>query len=111
MKLIVGLGNPGRKYMTTKHNVGFMTVDELCHRLGIQPNEAMFDSDVATTFINGEKVILAKPVTYMNESGRAIRPLMDYFQIDLSDIVVVYDDMDLPIGKIRFATKRQCRWT
>lgn len=105
MKLIVGLGNPGRKYMTTKHNVGFMTVDELCRRLGIQPNEAMFDSDVATTFINGEKVILAKPVTYMNESGRAIRPLMDYFQIDLSDIVVVYDDMDLPIGKIRLRQK------
>ncbi|AQP53959.1 aminoacyl-tRNA hydrolase [Vagococcus penaei] len=105
MKLIVGLGNPGAKYRGTKHNVGFITLDELAYREKIEFNKTQFEADTAEFFYKGEKIILAKPLTYMNESGRSIRPLMTYYNIPVEDVVVVYDDLDLSIGRIRLRQK------
>ena len=105
MKMIIGLGNPGKKYAPTKHNIGFITLDELAFREKISFKKAQFESEIAELFIGGEKVLLVKPQTFMNESGRCVRPLMDYYQLTTEDIVVVYDDMDLAIGKIRLREK------
>ncbi|ARY92489.1 MULTISPECIES: aminoacyl-tRNA hydrolase [Lacticaseibacillus] len=101
MKMIVGLGNPGRKYAGTKHNMGFMVVDELAKRLGLKLDKLEFDAATATTRIHDEKVFLVKPQTYMNASGRAVRELMMFYQIRLDEILVVHDDMDLTLGKLR----------
>ncbi|WP_246946031.1 aminoacyl-tRNA hydrolase [Bacillus pinisoli] len=105
MKLIIGLGNPGKQYAQTRHNVGFITIDELAHRHHIELDKEKFKGLYGTGMINGEKVILLKPLTYMNLSGEAVRPLMDYYNIETEDIIVVYDDLDLPAGKIRLRTK------
>ncbi|MBO9131302.1 aminoacyl-tRNA hydrolase [Bacillus sp. 165] len=105
MKLIVGLGNPGREYALTRHNIGFIAVDELAHRWGISLNQEKFKGLYGSGVINGEKVILLKPLTYMNLSGECIRPLMDYYKIDIEDLVVIYDDLDLPVGRLRLRMK------
>nr|WP_142398848.1 aminoacyl-tRNA hydrolase [Bacillus thuringiensis] len=105
MKLIVGLGNPGREYELTRHNVGFMAIDELAKRWNISLNEQKFKGVFGAGFVNGEKVILLKPLTYMNLSGESIRPLMDYYKIDVEDFVVMYDDLDIPVGKLRLRMK------
>ncbi|MBM7663424.1 PTH1 family peptidyl-tRNA hydrolase [Bacillus mesophilus] len=105
MKLIVGLGNPGKQYAQTRHNVGFIAVDELAHRHSIELDKQKFNGIFGTGVINGEKVILLKPLTYMNLSGESVRPIMDYYNIDVNDLVVIYDDLDLPTGKIRLRTK------
>ena len=102
MKLIVGLGNPGIKYKETRHNVGFMVTDEL-----VKDAKANFSLDKKLksniSFINvaGEKVIIIQPQTFMNLSGEAVKAVRDYFKIDNKDILVIYDDLDLPVGKIR----------
>ncbi|KAB2458759.1 aminoacyl-tRNA hydrolase [Bacillus sp. CH126_4D] len=105
MKLIVGLGNPGREYELTRHNIGFMAIDELAKRWNISLNEQKFKGVFGAGFVNGEKVILLKPLTYMNLSGESIRPLMDYYKIDVDDFVVLYDDLDIPVGKLRLRMK------
>lgn len=105
MKMIIGLGNPGPKYSNTKHNVGFIAVDEWAYQNKVTFNKSKFEAVYADERINGERVILVKPMTYMNESGRAVRPLMDYFNIEIDDIVVVYDDMDMSPGRIRLRQK------
>lgn len=105
MKLIVGLGNPGREYELTRHNIGFMAIDELAKRWNISLNEQKFKGVFGAGFVNGEKVILLKPLTYMNLSGESIRPLMDYYKIDVEDFVVLYDDLDIPVGKLRLRMK------
>lgn len=105
MKLIVGLGNPGREYELTRHNIGFMAIDELAKRWNISLNEQKFKGVFGVGFVNGEKVILLKPLTYMNLSGESIRPLMDYYKIDVEDFVVMYDDLDIPVGKLRLRMK------
>lgn len=105
MKLIVGLGNPGREYELTRHNIGFMAIDELAKRWNISLNEQKFKGIFGAGFVNGEKVILLKPLTYMNLSGESIRPLMDYYKIDVEDFVVMYDDLDIPVGKLRLRMK------
>ncbi|MBL3850905.1 aminoacyl-tRNA hydrolase [Bacillus anthracis] len=105
MKLIVGLGNPGREYELTRHNIGFMAIDELAKRWNISLNEQKFKGVFGAGFVNGEKVILLKPLTYMNLSGESIRPLMDYYKIDIEDFVVLYDDLDIPVGKLRLRMK------
>lgn len=105
MKLIVGLGNPGSKYQATRHNVGFITLDEIAFQEKISFDKTQFEADTAEFFLNGEKIILAKPQTFMNESGRSIGPLMTYYNIGVEDIVVIYDDLDLPIGRIRLREK------
>lgn len=105
MKMIVGLGNPGKKYEQTKHNVGFMVVDELAKYYNVTFQKNPFEAEVATFFLNGEKIVLVKPQTYMNESGRAVGPLMTYLGVETEELVVIYDDLDLALGKIRLRQK------
>lgn len=105
MKCIIGLGNPGRKYKETRHNIGFMVIDELLQRHDWTLNQGKFQGKYGVEHYQGEKVILLQPQTYMNLSGESIRALMDFYQIDIEDILVVYDDLDLPIGKIRLRQK------
>ncbi|WP_167629080.1 aminoacyl-tRNA hydrolase [Listeria valentina] len=105
MKMVVGLGNPGKKYERTRHNVGFMVMDELSFRFQTPWKSTKFNGMISTPIINGEKVMLVKPLTFMNASGECVRPLMDYYNIAAEDLIVVYDDLDLPIGKIRLRQK------
>ncbi|MBM7606567.1 PTH1 family peptidyl-tRNA hydrolase [Metabacillus crassostreae] len=105
MKLIIGLGNPGRQYEKTRHNVGFMVIDKLADNLSIPLDRQKFNGTYGIGHISGEKVILLKPLTYMNLSGECIRPLMEFYEITEEEIVVVYDDLDLPVGKTRLRTK------
>ncbi|WP_184665343.1 aminoacyl-tRNA hydrolase [Texcoconibacillus texcoconensis] len=105
MKLIVGLGNPGKKYAGTRHNIGFEVLDQCEKKLGIPFEVSKFQSSFGYRYIEGEKVFLQKPLTYMNLSGQAVRPLIDYFNIDVEDVLVVYDDLDLPPGTIRLRQK------
>ena len=104
MKLIVGLGNPGKEYENTRHNTGFMAIDEYAKINNIDFNKNKFDGLYTDIIVNNEKVILLKPQKYMNLSGEVIYKYMDYFKIDKEDILVIYDDMDLDVGtfKIRF---------
>lgn len=105
MYLIAGLGNPGTEYAGTRHNMGFSVVTELSDRLSIPVKLREKKALIGKGFISGEKVILAMPQTYMNLSGESIRPLMDYYHIEPSHLIVVYDDIDLDIGKIRVREK------
>lgn len=105
MKCIVGLGNPGKKYEKTRHNVGFMAIDEIANRNGWSLNKTKFKGSFCVEHAHGEKVILLKPETYMNLSGESIRPLMEFYQIELENLLVIYDDLDLAPGKIRLRQK------
>lgn len=105
MKLIVGLGNPGKEYENTRHNSGFCVMDELAKECQVQIEQKKFKSLIATTRIHGEQVMLMKPQTYMNNSGEAVIEAVKFYHIDLEDILVIYDDMDMPIGKIRLREK------
>lgn len=105
MKLIVGLGNPGKQYEHTRHNIGFKVIDKLAHDLNIQLDQAKHKGLYGMGNISGEKVFLLKPLTYMNLSGESIRAVMDYYQIEPDELVVIYDDLDLPVGKIRLRQK------
>ncbi|WP_067729696.1 aminoacyl-tRNA hydrolase [Oceanobacillus damuensis] len=105
MKCIVGLGNPGKKYKHTRHNIGFMVIDELLERNRWSLNKSKFNGDYSMEIFEGEKVILLQPQTYMNLSGESIRPLMDYYNVEHDDVLVIYDDLDLPTGKIRLRQK------
>ena len=95
MKMIVGLGNPGTKYEKTKHNVGFMVIDELAKKHQVTFKKNAFQALVGEYFENGEKILLVKPQTFMNESGKAVGPLMTYFNIYPEELVIVYDEMTL----------------
>ncbi|EGS32183.1 MULTISPECIES: aminoacyl-tRNA hydrolase [Megasphaera] len=99
--MIVGLGNPGKEYEQTKHNAGFMVIDALAARMDNTRWKCEMEALVATTTYGGEKVLLVKPQTYMNDSGRAVRALLHWYKIEADHIYVVYDDMDLPIGRLR----------
>ena len=101
MYIICGLGNPGRLYMHTRHNMGFLTIDVLSDRLGIPVNKLKFKSLVGEGRIGTEKVVLVKPQTYMNLSGEALRPLVEFYKPEHSKLVLVYDDVDLPLGRTR----------
>ena len=102
MKLIVGLGNPGRDYNNTRHNVGFNVIDLLVKKYGLSFNENKKFNALECCFnLNGEKVIFVKPLTYMNLSGESVRQVMDFFKINQEDILVIYDDLDMPVGKLR----------
>ncbi|HEY4554018.1 MAG TPA: aminoacyl-tRNA hydrolase [Bacillaceae bacterium] len=105
MKLIAGLGNPGSIYDKTRHNIGFEVIDKLADRFGSPLNQSKFNGLFTIVHKNGQKIILLKPLTYMNLSGESIRPIMDYYDIPIEDLVVIYDDLDLPVGKIRLRQK------
>ncbi len=101
MKWIVGLGNPGSAYKDTRHNVGFMVVDELAKRWGISVTTSKCKALIGEGNVQGVKVVLIKPMTYMNLSGESVRTFMDYFKAELEDGIVIYDDLDTEIGKLR----------
>lgn len=103
MKLVVGLGNPGRKYKNTRHNIGWLLLDELIKALAISSFKTVkkFQCDLTQGTYNGEKVILAKPLTYMNDSGKSVSLIKNYYKIDLEDIIIIRDDLDLEFGKYR----------
>ncbi len=105
MKIIVGLGNPGAKYAGTRHNVGFSVILKLADKYNISLTEKKHKAEFGKGIIEGEKVILAMPQTYMNLSGESVRELMDYYKCDCSDIIVIYDDIDLAVGRLRIREK------
>lgn len=105
MKLIVGLGNPGREYENTRHNMGFMMIDQFATNLGVKIDSKKFNGLYTETVINGEKVILLKPQSYINLSGEVIRKYVDYFKIKLEDIFIIHDDLDLPVGTFKLKQK------
>lgn len=102
MKLVVGLGNPGKKYENTRHNAGFLVLDELVARAGMQwRSDSRFESEVSKGALAGHDCLALKPQTYMNCSGRAVQKAAAYFKVKLDDIVVLYDDVDVPAGKVK----------
>lgn len=101
MFLIVGLGNPGSEYDKTRHNVGFMAVDEIAQAYGFAPFKAKFDGLIAEGKIAGEKVYILKPHTYMNLSGNSVVKAANFYKILPQNVIVIHDDMDLPVGKIK----------
>lgn len=105
MKLIIGLGNPGKEYEKTRHNAGFCVMDLIERELHASITTNKFNGLYAKLKYQGEDVILLKPQTYMNLSGESVRKVMDFFKIDVRDILVIYDDLDLPVGKIRLRQK------
>ncbi len=105
MKIIVGLGNPGKEYEYTKHNVGFLTIDILAEKLGISVNKIKFKALTGEGLINGEKVILVKPQTYMNLSGNSVREAVSFYKAEPEDLIVIYDDADIALGSLRLRQK------
>ena len=101
MKIFVGLGNPTNEYSATKHNVGFMLADKLAAELGALSWRENFSAQVAETFLDGEKILIVKPQTFMNASGESVVPIVDFYKLPLENLIVAHDDMDLPVGKIR----------
>ena len=102
MKLIVGLGNPGKEYENTYHNLGYMVVDDLCKKYGIAVNKSKFNSIYGQCKIKNEIVLVVKPLTYMNLSGQAVKNFVDYYKLTPEDVIVVCDDIDLPKGTSRY---------
>jgi peptidyl-tRNA hydrolase, PTH1 family len=105
MKVVVGLGNPGKKYDGTRHNVGFAVVDLLAGAMRADRFSSKFQSQLAEAREDAEKVLLVKPDTFMNLSGLAVRQIVDFYQVELTELLVVCDDVNLPLGKLRFRAK------
>jgi len=105
LKVIVGLGNPGRQYHGTRHNVGFAVVDLLAESPHAGRFQSRFQAQVAELVEDGPKILLVKPETYMNLSGRSVRQLVDFYQLPLEDLLIVCDDINLPLGKLRARSK------
>ncbi len=101
MKLVVGLGNPGDKYAHNRHNIGFMAADEIVRRHGFSPWRAKFQGELSEGSIGTEKVLVLKPQTFMNESGRSVAEVVKFYKIDTSDVIVLHDELDLIPGKVR----------
>lgn len=99
--LIIGLGNPGKRYEQTRHNIGFMTLDALAAQLEIDLKQKSFNALWGKGALAGKNVLLAKPQTFMNLSGTAVRQLQSFFKTDISNLIVIHDDLDLPFGSIR----------
>jgi PTH1 family peptidyl-tRNA hydrolase len=105
MKLIVGLGNPGRRYEGTRHNVGFEVLDMVAKRHATEAAKEKFDARVAGATIGGEPVLLVWPLTFMNRSGQSVASAVGFYQLPLADVLVVCDDFNLPLGKLRFRSQ------
>ena len=105
MKLIVGLGNPGKKYEQTRHNSGFLVMDALAHLCHTNISQNKWNALISQVRIGAEQVILMKPQTFMNESGIAVRQVFDFYKMALEDILVIHDDMDLKVGSLRIRQK------
>ncbi len=104
--MIAGLGNPGEKYSRTRHNIGFMVVDEIASKKALKFSKSRFDAEYLNFSFNKEKIFLVKPQSYMNNSGFPIQKLTAYFKIGIPDIIIVHDDIDLPSGRIRISKNR-----
>ncbi|SKC91194.1 aminoacyl-tRNA hydrolase [Maledivibacter halophilus] len=105
MYLVVGLGNPGKKYAQTRHNVGFEVIDYLAYRNNIEIKKIKHKALVGEGRIQGEKVMLVKPQTFMNLSGQSVLEILEYYKVDLNKLIVIYDDIDIDLGKIRIRKK------
>ena len=107
MKLIIGLGNPGEKYQKTRHNLGWWAVDCLAKEIGIKDfkKEKKFNALVAISKFNGQKIVLAKPLSFMNNSGQSVEAISSYFKIAPGNIIVVHDEIDLPLGETKLQEK------
>ena len=106
MKLIIGLGNPGKEYSNTRHNAGFLALDIVAKKLNVEINRKAFDSLTGKTMYKGQLVLLMKPQTYMNLSGEAVRKAVNYYQLNpQEDLIVIYDDLDINYGQIRLRSK------
>jgi len=101
LKLIVGLGNTGREYERTRHNIGFMAIDRIVDSLGISFDRNKFNGSYCVTNVGGEKVMFLKPLEYMNLSGNVISRFVKFFDIDVSDILIIHDDLDMDLGRIK----------
>lgn len=101
MDLIVGLGNPGREYSHTRHNIGFMVIDSICRNMGVKLESRRFHSKNAVVEKFGRELILLKPATYMNLSGKSVKACADFYHIETNHILVIHDDLDLPFGRIK----------
>lgn len=108
MKLIVGLGNPGKEYEKTRHNVGFLTLDKLAKKINMNFDKNKCKANYGIYKHNDEKIIIAKPQTYMNSSGEAVISLMKFYDIDIKNVIVIHDDLDLPVGKLRIRYQGSC---
>ena len=108
MKLIIGLGNPGAKYEKTRHNLGFLVVDEIAanFQFPIFNFQSIFNAEISKKISENQKIILAKPQTFMNNSGIAVKSIMDYYKIPAEDIIIIHDDIDLPLGEIKIQQGR-----
>ncbi len=105
MKLVVGLGNPGLKYKNTRHNIGFMILDKLAENNVAAINKKKFNSKYCELLIRGEKMVLIKPMTYMNKSGDSLIQWKNFYKVHANDILVIYDDMDMELGNLKIKPK------
>lgn len=105
MYVIVGLGNPGKQYENTKHNIGFITLDYLAQENDIKINKIKHKALVGEGTISNKKVLLVKPQTYMNLSGNSVREILEYYKIDAENLIVIYDDIDIEMGRLRIRKK------
>lgn len=104
MKLIVGLGNPGSDYKNTRHNIGFELIDYICYKSNITIDKEQFNAKYAVTRVDGERVLMIKPLSYMNLSGGVVKKYVDYFKLSPEDVLVIQDDIDMPIGRVKIVT-------
>lgn len=102
MKLVIGLGNPGRKYQGTRHNVGYLVVAELARRFGVGRPKGKFQGEVIDADLQGQRALLLSPTTYMNQSGASVLAAQDFYKLPLEDLLVISDDLNLPLGCLRF---------
>lgn len=105
MKLIVGLGNPGKTYEKTRHNIGFMIINNFAKNHNVSIDNKKFNGYYTKFLFNNEQIILLKPLLYMNLSGSVVKTFVDYYNIDISDILIISDDLDMPVGKIKLKSK------
>ncbi|EKE25081.1 MAG: hypothetical protein ACD_5C00302G0001 [uncultured bacterium] len=106
MKLIVGLGNPGNQYQNTRHNVGFIILDELAKTWKFPQFQASkkFNAEISESLLNSEKIILVKPQTFMNQSGQSVKALIDFYKLSIEDFTVIHDDLDIDLGAFKIST-------
>ena len=104
MFLIVGLGNPGSEYENNRHNIGFMAADSIVRRYSFSPFKTKFSGEIAEGNVEGKKVLVLKPSTFMNDSGRSVIAAVNFYKLVVGDLVVLHDDLDLPVGKIKAKT-------
>ena len=108
MKLIIGLGNPGEKYEKTRHNAGFLAVNKIADnfQFPVSSFNSKFNAEISEGIINNEKTILVKPMTFMNNSGQTVKAVLDYYKINPEDIIVIHDDLDIPIGEYKISKNK-----